>query len=83
MFSLFSFSLTLSVFPFSGSIKTEKSAKKNFLPWQKMFSAKENIRTRLNFGEILFAGTKFAVLGGQYRFILPTRFANQNTEFAA
>ena len=39
--------------------------------------------TRLNFGEILFAGTKRAVPGGQYRSILPARLAIQNTEFAA
>ena len=39
--------------------------------------------TRLSFGEILFAGTKRAVPGGQYRSILPARVANQNTEFAA
>ena len=39
--------------------------------------------TRLNFGEILFAGTKRAVPVGQYRSILPARVANQNTKFAA
>ena len=39
--------------------------------------------TRLNFDEILFAGTKRAVPGGQYRSILPARMANQYTEFAA
>ena len=33
--------------------------------------------------KILFAGTKRAVPGGQYRSILPARVANQNTEFAA
>ena len=38
--------------------------------------------TRLNFGEILFAGSKWAVPGGQYHSILPARVANQNTEFA-
>ena len=38
--------------------------------------------TRLNFGEILFAGTKWTVSGGQYCSILPARVANQNTEFA-
>ena len=38
---------------------------------------------RLNFGEILFAVTKRAVVGGQYRPILPSRVANQNTEFVA
>ena len=37
--------------------------------------------TRLNFGEILFAGTKRAVPGVQYRSILPARVANQNTEY--
>ena len=39
--------------------------------------------TRLNFGKILFVGMKQAVLGGQYRSILPAQVANQNTEFAA
>ena len=38
---------------------------------------------RLNFDEIFFAETKRAVMGGQYRSILPARLANQNTEFAA
>ena len=37
----------------------------------------------LNFGEILFAGTKRGIPGGQYGSILPARVANQNTEFAA
>ena len=51
--------------------------------------AKTNFRernlscTHLNFGEILFAGSKRAVSGGQYRSILPARVANQNTEFVA
>ena len=39
--------------------------------------------TRLNFGASLFEGTKRAVPGGQYRFILSARVANQNTEFTA
>ena len=39
--------------------------------------------TCLNFGEILFAGTKRAVPGRQYRSILPARVANRNTEFSA
>ena len=47
------------------------------------FSERKLSCTRLNFGEILFAGTKRAVPGGQYRSILPARVANQNTEFAA
>ena len=47
------------------------------------FSERKLSCTRLSFGEILFAGTKRAVPGGQYRSILPARVANQNTEFAA
>ena len=33
--------------------------------------------TCLNFGKILFGGTKRAISGGQYRCILPARVANQ------
>jgi len=40
LFSLFSFSLTLSVLPFSGSIKTEKS-QKIFFPSRKLFRRKK------------------------------------------
>ena len=47
------------------------------------FGERKLLCTRLNFGEILFAGAKRAVPGGQYRSILPARVANQNTEFAA
>ena len=47
------------------------------------FSERKLSCTRLNFGEILFAGMKRAVPGGQHRSILPARVANQNTEFAA
>ena len=52
-------------------------AESNFLARRKLSC------TRLNFGEILFAGTKQAVPGGQCRSILPARVANQNTELAA
>ena len=71
--NIFVFFVFILVDAFSGSIKTEKT-QKIFLPWQK-------ISTCLNFGEILFAGMKQAVPGGQYRSILPARVANQNTEF--
>ena len=47
------------------------------------FSDRKLSCSRLNFGEILFAGTKPAVPGGQYCSILPALVANQNTEFAA
>ena len=57
--------------------------KKLFTLAENIFGERKPSCTRLNFGEILFAGTKQAALGGQYRSILPTRFANQNTEFAA
>ena len=59
---------------FSGSIKTEKS--------QNLFTLAENnfierklSCTCLNFGEILFAGTKPAALSGQFRSILPAHGA--------
>ena len=51
--------------------------------------AENNFRERklsctcLNFGAILFPGTKRAVPGGQYHSILPARVANQTTDFAA
>ena len=77
LFSLFSFSLALSVFPFSGPIKTEKSQAENY------FSERKLSCTYLNFGEILFAETKRAVPNGQHRSILPARVSNQNTEFSA
>ena len=71
----FCFLCFILVDAFSGSIKTEKS--------QKEEKRRKLSCTRLNFGEILFAGTKRAVPSGQYRSILPARVANQNTESAA
>ena len=53
-----------------------------FILAESNFSERKLSCTRLNFGEILFAGRKRAVPGGQY-FILPALVANQNTEFAA
>ena len=58
------------------SCLSESIAENNF--GERKFSC-----TRLNFGEILFAGTKLAVPGVQYGHILPARVANQNTEFVA
>ena len=52
LFSLFSFSLTLSVFSFSSSIPTEKSQKIFLLP-RKIFCKRKLSCTRLDFGEIL------------------------------
>ena len=57
--------------------------RKSFLMSRKIFCERKLSYTRLNFSEILFAGTKRAIPGGQYRSILPARVANQNTEFAA
>ena len=67
---------------FSGSITTENTKNLSTLA-ENNFGERNLSCTRLNFGEILFAGTKRAVLGGQYRSILSARVANQNTEFAA
>ena len=61
LFYLFSLSLTLSVFPLSGSIKTEKSQKNLFTLAENNFGQRKLTSTRLHFGEILFAGTKRAV----------------------
>ena len=52
LFSLFSFSLTLSVFSFSSSIPTEKSQKIFLLP-RKIFCKRKLSCTRLDFDEIL------------------------------
>ena len=61
-------------------IKTQKNL---FTLAENNFSERKLSCTCLNFGEMLFAGTKWAVPGAQYRSILPARVANQNTEFAA
>ena len=63
--------------------KDREITKNLFTLAESNFSERKLSCTRLNFGEILFAGTKRAVPGGQYRSILPARVANQNTEFAA
>ena len=82
MFSLFSFWLTLSVFPFSGSIKTEIT-KNLFTAAENNFGEIKLSCTGLNFGEILSAGRKREVPGRQYHSILPAWVSNQSTEFAA
>ena len=61
----------------------QRNHRKIFLQSRKIFCKRKLSCTRLNFGEILFAGTKRAIPGGQYGSILPARVANQNTEFAA
>ena len=71
-----------NAFRFSSSIPTNRSQKILLLS-RKVFCERKVSCTRLNFGEILFAGTKRAIPGGRYRSILPARVANQNTEFAA
>ena len=81
--NIFVFFVFILVDAFSGSIKTEKSQKIFFTLAESNFSERKLSCTCLNFGEILFAGTKRAVPGGQYRSFLPARVVNQNTEFAA
>jgi len=63
--------------------KDRKITKSLFTLAESNLSERKLSCTRLNFGEILFAGTKRAVHGGQYRSILPSQVANLNTEFAA
>ena len=63
--------------------KDREVTKSLFTLAESNFSERKLSCTRLNFVEFLFAGTKRAVPGGQYRSILPARVANQNTEFAA
>ena len=69
---------------------TKRSNRNHAIAFDSLFTLTENnfgesklSCTRVNFGEILFAGTKRAVPGGQCRSILSARVANQNTEFAA
>ena len=54
---------------------------KSFYFSRKYFGKRKLSCPRLNFGKILFAGTKRAVSGGQYSSILRAWVANQNTEF--
>ena len=63
--------------------KDRENTKDLFSLAEDNFGERKLLCTRLNFGKILFAGTKRAVPGGQYRSILPARVANQNTEFTA
>ena len=63
--------------------KDREITKNLFTLAESNFNERKLSSTRLNFGEILFAGTKRGVPGGQYCSILPARVANQNTEFAA
>ena len=63
--------------------KDRENTKDLFTLAENNFGERKLSCTRLNFSEILFAGTKRAVPGGQYRPILLARVANQNTEFAA
>ena len=63
--------------------KDRENTKNLFTLAENNFSGRKLSCTRLNFGEILFAGTKRVVPGGPYRSILPVRVANQNTEFGA
>ena len=83
LINIFVFFVFILVDAFSGSIKTEKSQKNLLTLAENNFGERKISCTCLNFSEILFAGMKWAVPGGQYRSILPARVANQNTEFAA
>ena len=47
------------------------------------YLAKENFRLPVGLRRNVIAGTKRAIPTRQYRFILPARVANQDTEFAA
>ena len=80
--NIFVFFVFILVDAFYGSIKTEKSQKNLFTLAENNFGERKLSCTCLKFSEILFAGTKRAFPGGQYRSILPARVANQNTEFA-
>ena len=70
-------------FPVSWFYKDREITKNLLTTAENNFEERKLSCTRLKFGEILFAGTKRVVPGGQYRSILPARVANQNTEFAA
>ena len=63
--------------------KDREITKSLFTLAENNFSERKLSCTRLDFSEILFAGKKRAVPGGQYHSISPARVANQNTEFAA
>ena len=82
LINIFLFLVFILVDAFSDSIKTEKSQKNLFTLAENNFGERKLSCNCLNFDEILFAGTKRVVPGGQYRSILPARVANQNTEFA-
>ena len=83
LINIFVFFVFILVDAFSGSIKTEKWQKNRFTLAENNFGERKLSCTCLNFGEMLFAGTKRAFPGGPYRPMLPARVANQNTEFAA
>ena len=70
-------------FPVFWFHKDREITKNLFTLTENNFGQRKLTCTRLHFGEILFAGTKWAVPGEQYHSILPARVANQNTEFAA
>ena len=82
LINIFVFFVFILVDAFSGSIKTEIT-KNLFTLAENNFGERKLSCSCLNFGEILFAGTKRAIPGGQYRSILPARVANQKIELAA
>ena len=71
------------VFILTDAFSDREITKNLFTLAENNFGERKLSCTRLNFGKFLFVGTKPAVLAVQYRSILPTRVANQNTEFAA
>ena len=67
LINIFVFSVFILVDAFSASFTTEKSQKNLFTLAESNFSERKLSCTRMNFGEILFAGTKRAVPGSPGR----------------
>ena len=67
LINIFAFFVFILVDGLSGSIKTKKSQKNVFTFAENNFGERRVSCTCLIFGEILLAGTKRAVPGGQYR----------------
>ena len=71
LINIFVFFVFILIDAFSCSLKIKYSQKNNFTLAENNFGERKLSCTRLNFGEILIAGTKREVPGGQYRSILP------------
>jgi len=83
LINIFVFFVFILVDAFCGSIKDREITKNLFILAENNFGERKLSCSRWKFGEILFAGTKRAIPGGQYHSIVPARVANQDTEFAA